>query len=246
MTKQKTQTQTQKNQNESKNKLAALALIHAMASRNSFIIEYRDVYDAAVSLCSLGVVDDALCGDEEELDDALFETLHVDEEITKYAFKIYAHPDDSYNDLFVILPKAERSEKLTKAVEEIVKLLDFKLFHVIEAGGRRMVLYDDPDRADAELRLKTVYTIIDNIVRMKLSSCTEHYSPARIALEMASEFKLVEAIDGKINRYYTGTVEYAITGGVKIIKHLFYCNDCVNVSTGQNFIEKCVDYSFLV
>jgi len=239
MTEQKTQT----NQNESKNKLAALALIHAMASRNSFIIEYRDVYDAAVSLCSLGVVDDALCGDEEELDDALFETLHVDEEITKYAWKIYTHPDDSYNDLFVILPKAERSE--TKVVEEIAKLLDFKLYHVADNRGK-MVVYDDPYRADVKKRLETIHTVIDNIVRMKQSSCTEHYSPARVALDLAFDFKLVEAMNGKINRYYTGTVEYAITGGIKIIKHLFYCNDCVNVSTGQNFIEKCVDYSFLV
>ena len=126
-----------------------------------------------------------------------------------------------------------------------MKLLDFKLYHVIEAGGRRMVLYDDPG-ADAELRLKTVYTIIDNIVRKELSSCTEHYSPARVALVLASDFKLVEAMNGKINRYYTGTVEYTITGGViKIIKHLFYCNDCINFDTRQNFIEKCVDYSFV-
>jgi len=242
MTEQKTQT----NQNESKNKLAALALIHAMASRNSFIIEYRDVYDAAVSLCSLGVVDDALCNDDEELDNTLFEILHEDEAITKYAWKIYTHLDDSYNDLFVILPKAERSEKLTKVVEEIATLLDFKLFHIIEAGGRRMVVYDDPYRADVKKRLETIHTVIDNIVRMKQSSCTEHYSPARVALDLAFDFKLVEAMNGKINRYYTGTVEYAITGGIKIIKHLFYCNDCVNVSTGQNFIEKCVDYSFLV
>jgi len=239
MTEQKTQT----NQNESKNKLAALALIHAMASRNSFIIEYRDVYDAAVSLCSLGVVDDALCGDEEELDDALFETLHVDEEITKYAWKIYTHPDDSYNDLFVILPKAERSE--TKVVEEIAKLLDFKLYHVADNRGK-MVVYDDPDRADVKKRLETIHTVIDNIVRMKQSSCTEHYSPARVALEMASEFGLIEKTKEDIGYYYTGTVEHAVVGGVRIIEHLFYCNDCINFDTRQNFIEMCVDYSFLV
>ena len=104
----------------------------------------------------------------------------------------------------------------------------------------------NPYRADVKKRLETIHTVIDNIVRKELSSCTEHYSPARVALLLASDFKLVEAMNGKINRYYTGTVEYTITGGLKIIKHLFYCNDCVNVSTGQNFIEKCVDYSFLV
>jgi len=68
--------------------------------------------------------------------------------------------------------------------------------------------------------------------------------PAEAIYELAKNYGL-EIEEEDLDRWYVGQVFYRVEGlNVRLVKGIGYCNDCVNFSTNNSFIEKCKSWYF--
>jgi hypothetical protein len=197
-------------------KRGVIAIINAITKRRSFAVWYGDVYDALSEL-----IDD----DDEfyEIENKLYEDI-VDGKI-KNVYRFWGPCDDSECDIIVVSPIELTEEKL-KILRELTQLYNFKGY--------------DGDREEREEMTQTIH----NLVKMWSSSCLEMSSPAESVYELAKSYGL-EIEEERLDRWYASKVYYRIEGlGVRIVKDIGYCNDCINFSTNNNFIEKCRSWHF--
>ena len=62
---------------------------------------------------------------------------------------------------------------------------------------------------------------------------------------LAKNYGLEIEEEEHLDKWYAGKVFYRVEGlDMRIIKDIGYCNDCVNFSTNNNFIEKCKTWHF--
>ena len=212
---QNTQTQTQTPQQIDKR--AVIAIARAITKRRSFVVWYGDIYDELRSL-----IDD----DDEfhEIENKLYEDI-VDGKI-KNVYRFWGTCDDSECDIIAVSP-IELDENQLKMLKELAELYSFKGY--------------DGDRDERrELTL-----VLHNLVKMWASGCLKLSGPAEAVYELAKNYGLEIKEEERLDRWYAGNIYYAVEGlDSRIVKSLWYCNDCINFSTGNNFIEKCKSWRF--
>jgi len=70
-------------------------------------------------------------------------------------------------------------------------------------------------------------------------------SPAEAVYVLAKNYGLDIEEEEDLDRWYAGKIYYKIEGlRVRLVKDIGYCNDCVNFSTNNSFIEKCKSWRF--
>jgi len=212
-----TQTQTQLQQTEQIDRRAVVAIARAVAKRRSFVVWYGDIYDELRSL-----IDD----DDEfhEIENKLYEDI-VDGKI-KNVYRFWGPCDDSECDIIAVSP-IELDENQLKMLKELAELYSFKGY--------------DGDRDERE----ELTLVIHNLIKMWASGCLKLSGPAEAVYELAKNYGLEIKEEERLDRWYAGNIYYAVEGlDRRAIKSLWYCNDCVNFSTNNNFIEKCKSWRF--
>ena len=194
-----------------------IAIINAVAKRRSFVVWYGDIYDELRNI----VEDD----DEfHEIENKLYEDI-VDGKI-KNVYRFWGTCDSSECDIVVVSP-VELDERQLKILEELVRLYSFKR-------------YDGDEDERGELTLT-----IHNLIKMWSSSCLKTSSPAEAVYNLAKAYGLEIEEEEHLDRWYAGNIYYTVERlDKRIVKSLWYCNDCVNFDTGNNFIEKCKTWYF--
>jgi hypothetical protein len=193
------------------------AIIRAITKRRSFVVWYGDIYDELRSL-----IDD----DDEfhKIENELYEDIFNGK--IKNVYRFWGTCDDSECDIIVASP-ATLDENQLKILKELAELYSFKGY--------------DGDRYEREELTQTIH----NLIKMWSSSCLKMSSPAETVYMLAENYGLEIEEEGQLDRWYAGKVFYRIEGlGVRVVKSIGYCNDCVSFSTGNSFIEKCRSWHF--
>jgi len=213
-TKTVSQTQTPRNQIDRR---AIIAIARAVAERKSFVVWYADVYDAL-----RGMIED----DDEfhKVEDKLYEDIA--EGRIKNVYRFGGPCDDSDCDIIVVSP-IELDENQLEILRELSRLYSFKR-------------YDGDEEERRELTL-----VLHNLIKMWASGCLKISGPAEAVYMLAKRYGLEVEEEERLDRWYVGQIFYRVQGlDVRIVKSLYYCNDCINFSTGNNFIEKCKSWHF--
>ncbi len=209
-----TQIQTQQNQID---KREIIAIIRAIEKKRSFAVWYGDIYDEL-----RGMIED----DDEfhEVEDKLYSDI-VDSKI-KNVYRFWGPCGDSECDIIVVTP-VELSEDQLKIIEELTRLYRFKGY--------------DGDEDEREELTATIH----NLIKMWASGCLKLSGPAEAIYMLAESYGLEIEEEEHLDRWYAGKVVYKIEGlDKRIVKDIGYCNDCIDFSTGNNFIEKCKSWHF--
>jgi hypothetical protein len=211
-----TQTQIQ-NQTLQIDKRAVIAIARALEKKRSFVVWYGDIYDQLREL----IEDD----DEfHEIENKLYDDI-VSRNI-KNVYRFWGPCDSSECDIIVVSPK-ELTEEQLKMLKELTQLYSFKRY--------------DGDEDEREELTSTIH----NLIKMWASGCLKMSSPAEAIYELAKNYGLEIEEEERLDRWYAGNIYYRIEGlEVRIVKSLWYCNDCVDFSTNNNFIEKCKSWHF--
>jgi hypothetical protein len=212
-----TQNQTpQQNQNQI-DKRAVIAIARAIEKKRSFVVWYGDVFNELRDL----IEDD----DEfHEVEDKLYDAI-VERRI-KNVYRFWGTCDDSECDIVIVSP-VELNEGQLKTLRELSLLYSFK--------G-----YDGDEDEREELTLT-----IHNLIKMWASGCLKMSSPAEAIYNLAEAYGLGIEEEEHLDRWYAGDIYYTIEGlDKRIVKSVGYCNDCINFSTNNNFIEKCKSWHF--
>ena len=211
-----TQTQIQ-NQTLQIDKRAVIAIARALEKKRSFVVWYGDIYDQLREL----IEDD----DEfHEIENKLYDDI-VDGKIEN-VYRFWGPCDSSECDIIVVSPK-ELTEEQLKMLKELTQLYSFKRY--------------DGDEDEREELTSTIH----NLIKMWASGCLKISSPAEAIYELAKNYGLEIEEEEHLDRWYAGNIYYRIEGlEVRIVKSLWYCNDCVDFSTNNNFIEKCKSWHF--
>jgi hypothetical protein len=213
--------QNQAQQAQQIDKRAILAVIKAVARKNSFVIKYGDIEDALSEMIV----------DENEYDKVRygFYDLLYEQKKLKYIYYIYENERESYFDRIVVSP-IELSESQLKTLSEVVELLDY--------GFSR----DEYENRNID---EVITKVINGLVRKWSMGCTEDSTPALAVYKIAREYGLdVQVVDEQPATVGSGgSITYSIEGIVKVTKWYWYCNDCI-VRQGHNFIEKCATWVF--
>ena len=155
-----------------------------------------------------------------KVEDELYDALYMGK--LKYVYDIYRF-DDSSADLIVVSP-IELSKEQLQILHEVASVY----------------AYED-EAYDA------VVTVINNLIEKWASNCLEVKKPATAVFVLAKEYGLnVKVIEDETKREpYTGRIVYDIDGVVNVVKHVFYCNNCINGARfNGTFIEKCSSWEF--
>jgi hypothetical protein len=210
------QTQTTQTQPQI-DKRAIVAIARAVAIKRSFVIWYGDIYDA---------LRDIIEDDDEfhEVENKLYEDI-VNGRI-KNVYRFWGTCDDSECDIVIVSP-IELDERRLKIIEELAQLYRFKGY--------------DGDEKEREELTQTLH----NMIKMWSSGCLKMSSPAEAIYELAKNYGLEIEEEEDLDRWYAGKIYYKIEGlNVRLVKDIGYCNDCVNFSTNNSFIEKCKSWHF--
>jgi hypothetical protein len=212
------QTQVQ-NQNETHqiDKRAIAAIIRAVYGTRSFVVWYGDIYESLRYM-----IND---GDEfHEIENRLYEDI-VEGRI-KNVYRFQGPCGDSDCDIVIVSPVELSKEKL-KIIEELTQLYRFKGY--------------DGDEDEREELTQTLH----NLVKLWSSGCMHMSGPAEAVYELAKNYGFEIREDVRLNHHYAGNIYYEIESlNLRLIKWVDYCNDCINFSTNNNFIEKCVGWRF--
>ena len=198
-------------------KRAIMAIIRAISKKESFVVWYGDIYDE---------LRDIIEDDDEfhEVENALYDAI-VGGKI-RGVYRFWGPCDDSECDIVIVSP-VELSEEQHKILNELTQLYSFK--------G-----YDGDEEERRELTLT-----LHNLIKMWASSCLKMSGPAEAIYNLAKTYGLEIEEEGRLDRWYVGKVFYRIEGlDKRVVKDVGYCNDCINFSTNNNFIEKCRSWHF--
>lgn len=210
-----TQTQIQPHQTQI-DKRAIIAIARAVAEKRSFVVWYGDIYDALRDI----IEDDEF----HEVENKLYEDV-VNGRI-KNVYRFWGTCDDSECDVVVVAP-FELGEKQLKIIEELAQLYSFKGY--------------DGDEKEREELTQTLH----NLIRMWSSGCLKMSGPAEAIYELAKNYGLEIEEEEDLDRWYAGKIYYRVEGlNARLVKDIGYCNDCVNFSTNNSFIEKCKSWYF--
>jgi hypothetical protein len=187
-----------------------------VAEKRSFVVWYGDIYDALRDI----IEDDEF----HEVENKLYEDV-VNGRI-KNVYRFWGTCDDSECDVVVVAP-FELGEKQLKIIEELAQLYSFKGY--------------DGDEKEREELTQTLH----NLIRMWSSGCLKMSGPAEAIYELAKNYGLEIEEEEDLDRWYAGKIYYRVEGlNVRLVKDIGYCNDCVNFSTNNSFIEKCKSWHF--
>jgi len=207
-------------------KRAILAVIKAVARKNSFVIRYGDIEDEMSEMIE----------DENEYDKVRygFYDLLYEQKKLKYIYYIYEDEQESYFDRIVVSP-VELDDKQVDTLREIASLLVYGFS-----------LDMDKDRSEIEDEVdEVIIKVINGLIRKWSMGCTGDSTPALAVYEIAKAYGLdvqvVEEHPASVGS--GGSVTYSIEGVVKVTRWYWYCNDCI-VRAGNNFIEKCSTWEF--
>jgi hypothetical protein len=212
-----TQSQNQTSQNPQIDKRAIIAIARALAQRRSFVVWYGDIYDQ---------LRDMIENDDEfhEVENKLYEDI-VESRI-KNVYRFWGTCDDSDCDIVIVSPR-ELSDGELKIVEELTQLYRFKGY--------------DGDEDEREEMTQTLH----NLIKMWNSGCLKMSEPAEAVYVLAKNYGLEIEEEEDLDRWYAGKIYYRIEGiETRIVKSIGYCNDCVDFSTNNSFIEKCRSWRF--
>jgi hypothetical protein len=148
-----------------------------------------------------------------KIEESLYDAIYDGK--LEYVYNIYQF-DDFTMDLIVVSPEPLSKEQL-QILHEIASVYDTET--------------DD-----------AVVMIINKLVEKWTSSCLEVSGPAKAILTLAKKYGLnVRLVTDETKREpYTGRVVYDIENAVTVVKHVFYCNNCINGDWfNGTFIEKC-------
>ena len=212
-----TQTQTQTSHQNQIDRRAVIAIARAVEMRRSYVLWYGDIYDELRSLIE----------DDEEfhrVENRLYEDI-VDGRI-RNVYRFWGTCDDSECDVIVVSP-IELDENQLKMLKELAELYSFKRY--------------DGDRDERE----ELTLVLHNLIKMWASGCLKISGPAEAVYTLAKRYGLEIEEEERLDRWYVGQIFYRVQGlDVRIVKSLWYCNDCANFSTNNNFIEKCKSWHF--
>jgi len=213
------QTQQTQTQNENQNQIdkrAIAAIIRAVYDMRSFVVWYGNIYEQLRYMIN----------DDDEfhkIENKLYEDI-VEGRI-KNVYRFQGPCSDSDCDIIIVSPVELDKEKL-KIIEELAQLYRFK--------G-----YDGNESEREELSIS-----LHNLVKMWASGCMHMSSPAEAVYVLAKNYFEIRE-DVRLNHYYAGNIYYDIEKlNVRVVKWVDYCNDCIDFSTNNNFIEKCVGWRF--
>jgi len=213
-----TQTQTTQNQNQNQiDKRAIIAIARAVLKNKSYVLWYGDIYDE---------LRDMIENDDEfhEVENKLYEDV-VNGRI-KNVYRFWGTCDSSECDIIIISP-FELDERRLKIIEELAELYSFKGY--------------DGDEDEREELTQTLH----NLIKKWASGCLKMSSPAEAVYVLAKNYGLDIEEEEDLDRWYAGKIYYRIEGlNVRLVKDIGYCNDCVNFSTNNSFIEKCKSWRF--
>jgi hypothetical protein len=196
---------------------AIIAIARAIEKKRSFVVWYGDIYDELRKL-----VDD----DDEfhNLENRLYEDI-VERRI-KNVYRFWGTCDDSECDIIIVSPRELGDDEL-KIVKELAQLYNFKRYE-----------------GDEEEREELTLTI-HNLIKKWNSGCLKISGPAEAVYVLAKSYGLEIEEEEHLDRWHAGSIYYRIQGlDTRVVKNLWYCNDCVDFSTGNNFIEKCKTWRF--
>jgi hypothetical protein len=195
---------------------AVIAIARAVEQNRSFVVWYGDIYRQLRDMI----------GDDEfhEIENKLYEDI-VEGRI-KNVYRFWGPCSDSDCDIVIVSP-VELNESQLKIIEELTELYRFKGY--------------DGDEDEREELTQTLH----NLIKMWASGCVNMSSPAESVYILAKNYGLEIDEEIQLDHWYAGKIYYDIESlNVRVVKELFYCNDCINVSTNNNFIEKCAAWRF--
>ena len=198
-------------------KRAIIAIIRAIEKKRSFVVWYGDIYDELYEM-----IDD----DDEfhETENKLYEDIVAGR--IKNVHRFWGACDASECDIVVASP-VELDESQLKMLKELAELYSFKGYEG-----------DEDEREELTLTLH-------NLIKMWSSGCTKMSGPAEAIFELAKNYGLEIEEEERLNHWYVGQVLYRIEGlDRRIMKDIGYCNDCIDFSMNENFIEKCKSWHF--
>jgi len=211
------QAQVQNQEQNQIDKRAIMAIVHAVTEKRSFVVWYGDIYYELH-----GLIND----DDEfhEVENRLYE--NIAEMRIRNVYRFQGPCGDSDCDIVVVSP-SELDESQLNMLRELSQLYRFK--------G-----YDGDEDEREELTLT-----LHNLIKMWSSSCLKKSSPAESVYTLAKNYGLEIEEEEQLGRWYTGQVFYRINSlDTRVVKEIFYCNDCIDFSTNNNFIEKCTSWRF--
>jgi len=193
-----------------------MAILRAVSERNSFVVQYRDVYEQL----------DKLVEDDDEfyeLEDKMYEA--ISEGLLRGVYKFPGPCGDSDCDIVVVSPEPLSRETLN-VIEHLAGLYQFKLY---DGGYER----------------REVDAVIHNFVKMQVSGCLEAASPAKAVYALAKAHGLAVQEEAQLDDWHVGRITYKIEGVDKpVVKEVYYCNNCINFHINDQFIEKCRSWRF--
>jgi len=215
------QTQTQDQvQNQEQNQIdrrAIAAIIRAVYDTRSFVVWYGNIYESLRYMIN----------DDDEfhkIENKLYEDI-VEGRI-KNVYRFQGPCGDSDCDIVIVSPVELDKEKL-KIIEELAQLYRFR--------G-----YDGNESEREELSIS-----LHNLVKMWASGCMHMSSPAEAVYILAKSYGFEIREDVRLNHHYAGNIYYEIKSlNLRLTKWVDYCNDCIDFSTNNNFIEKCTGWRF--
>ena len=211
-----TQTQTTQAQKQI-DKRAIIAIARAVAEKRSYVLWYGDIYR------QLRQMIESSC-EFHKIESKLYEDI-VDGKIRNvYSFR--GTCDYSECDIIIISP-VELGESQLKMLRELTELYRFKLY--------------DGDEDEREELTQTLH----NLIKKWASDCLHVSGPAEAVYALAKNYGLKIEEREELSRWYVGEIYYTIEGlDRRAVKSIGYCNDCINFSTGNNFVEKCEIWRF--
>ncbi len=192
-----------------------MAIIRAVTKKRSFVVRYGDIYDE---------LRDMINDDDEfhEVENTLYENI-VD---IKGVYRFWGTCDSSECDIVIVSP-VELDDEQLNILEELSRLYSFKAY--------------DGDEDEREELTMTLH----NLIKKWASGCLHMSSPAEAVVLLAKNYGLEIEQEENLNDWYVGQMFYRIEGlNVRVVKDIAYCNDCIDVSTNDNFIEKCESWHF--
>jgi hypothetical protein len=196
-------------------KRAVIAVLRAVAERNSFAVRYSDVY---------GQLRWLVAGEElYELENEMYEA--ISEGLLRGVYKFPGPCEDGSCDVVVVSPKP-LSEEALKVIKHVAPL-----YQLCPYDGNR-------DRTEVDV-------VIHNFVKTQVSGCLEVASPAKAVYELAKAYGLAVQEEAQLDEWGTGKVVYRIEGIYKpVVKEVYYCNKCLSFPDGEDFAEKCRSWRF--
>ena len=191
------------------------AILRAVSEHNSFVIQYRDIYDQL----------DRLVEDDEfyRLENTAYEA--ISEGMLHGVYKLPGPCGDSSCDVIAVSPGPLNREVLN-VVEHLAGLYQFKPY-------------------DGNSERSEVTKVLHNFIKMQVSSCLEAASPAKAAYSLAKAYGLAVQEEAQLDEWHVGKIIYKIDGIDRpVVKEIYYCNSCVNFHIDDQFIEKCRSWRF--